>query len=196
MRSQFRFVMHPDDERAFAAYLLAERDVLLIDGPRWSTPQPRPYRALEDVKGNYCIVWSPQDCSALKSRQLPDSNAWYCEDESFIIQFLRSQIFDNVVTEGRLAVSTSGLPSQLGVEKRFKALVRHAKKNYSNATLQWVNPTLPEAGATRGRSANPSKPDTQVWVAPYAMQWLQGSSGRCVKQFTNAVVEARVASAA
>ena len=196
MKSQFRFVMHPDDEHTFAGHVLSEESVLLIDGPRWQTPQPQTYRSLNGVKGSYCIIWSPQDQASLSSRKVPASEIWYCEAESFTIQFLRSQIFDSVITEGRLAVSTSGLGGELGVEQRFKALVRHAKRHYTNSAIQWVNPTRPLASATKGRSANPSKPDTQLWVAPHALHWLKAHSSRRIKQFTNSVVEAHLANAA
>jgi hypothetical protein len=195
MRSQFRFVMHPDDERDFAARVLSEASVVLIDGPRWRAPEPTTYRSLSDVKGSYCIIWSPQDRMSLYARQLPGGDTWYCEAESFTIQFLRSQIFGSVITEGRLAVGTSGLVGELGVEQRFKALVRYAKKHYTNSTVRWVNPTLPLAPATKDRSANPGKPDAQVWLAPHALRWLQTESSRCVKQFTNSVVEARLVDA-
>jgi len=192
MRSQFRFVMHPDDEHEFATHLLAEESVLLIDGPRWQAPQPTTYRSLREVKGGYCIIWSPLDRASLDARQLPAGAVWYCQAESFTIQFLRSQIFGSVITEGRLAVSTSGLTGELGVEQRFKSLVRHAKKRYTNSAIRWVNPTLPLAPGAKGRSANPSKPDAQVWLAPHALRWLQADSRRRVKQFSEAVVEARL----
>ena len=188
--------MHPDDEHAFAAHVLSEESVVFIDGPRWQSPEPATHRSLDGVQGNYCIIWSPHDRSSLNARQLPAGNAWDCQDETFTIQFLRSQIFGSVITEGLLAVSTSGLAGELGVEKRFKALVRHAKKHYTNSVVQWVNPTLPLAPATKNRSANPSKPDAQVWLAPQALRWLRADRGRCIKQFTNSVVEARLSNGA
>jgi hypothetical protein len=188
--------MHPEDERAFAAHLLAEEDVLLVDGPRWLEPRPSTYRSLGDIKGSYCIIWSTQDRAELEARPLPDASAWYCESESFTIQFLRSQMSDGVLTEGRLAISTSGLPGELGVERRFIALVRYAKKLYTNSAIRWVNPTRPHTHATKVRSANPSKPDAQVWVAPCALQWLQQRPDRYVKQGASSVVQARLANAA
>jgi len=196
MRSQFRFVMHPDDELAFTAHMLSEASVLLIDGPRWQSPEPSTHRSLDGIKGSYCIVWSPHDRASLNARKLPDPNAWYCQTESFTIQFMRSQIIDSVITEGMLAVSTSGLAGELGVERRFKALVRHAKKHYTNSVVQWVNPTLPLVPKTKDRSANPSKPDAQVWLAPHALAWLKTDPNRCIKQFTNSVVEARLTNTA
>jgi hypothetical protein len=196
MRGQFRFVMHPDDERAFAAHVLAEEDVLLVDGPRWSEPQPSTHRSLEGIKGSYCIIWSTQDRPVLDARPLPGASAWYCESESFTIQFWRSQMTDGVLTEGRLAVSTSGLAAERGVEKRFISLVRHAKKHYTNSAIRWVNPARPHAPAAKGRSANPSKPDVRVWVAPCALQWLRQERDRCVKQGFGSIVHACLANAA
>jgi len=190
--------MHPDDEREFAAQMLSESSVVLIDGPRWRDPVPETYRSLEEISGSYCIIWSTQDRATLRARYVASCNDWYCESESATIQFLRSQISDSVVTEGRIAVSTSDATNSegVGVEKRFKALSRFIKKRYANSVVQWSNPTLPFAPASPRRSANPSKPDAQVWVGPHALRWLRQDLTRSAKQSVGALVEARLVSAA
>lgn len=68
MNSQLRFVMHPDDEREFAAQVLADPAVLLIDGPRWKAAAPETFRTLDAIRGSYCILWSPDDQAALDAR--------------------------------------------------------------------------------------------------------------------------------
>lgn len=198
MRSQLRFVMHSKDETAFAAQLLSDESVYLIDGPRWKTATPQTFCSLEEVAGSYCIVWSRQDCATLGARYIPACDDWYCEAESATIQFLRSQTVGSVVTEGRIAVSTleAGNGEATGIERRFKGLVRYVKKHYTNSVVRWSNPPLPFAPAGLGRSANPSKPDSQVWVGPNAMQWLQQDQYRCVKQFIHSLVEGRLVEAA
>ena len=194
MRSQLRFVMHPDDEREFAAQILSEADVFLIDGPRWKSATPALFRSLDAIAGDYCILWSTQDRASLESRYMAKCDDWYCESEQATIQFLRSQVFGPCLTEGRIAVGTTGADESeaAGVERRFKALARFIKKHYSNAVLCWRNPTLPFAPAGPGRSANPGKPDAQVWVGPHALRWLRQEQGRNVKQSAGALVEARL----
>lgn len=198
MSSQLRFVMHSSDERDFAAHLLSDNSVWLVDGPRWKTSIPETVRSLEEVTGSYCIIWSPQDRASLTARYVPTCDDWYCESESVTIQFLRSQIFGSVITEGRIAISTSDATESeaMGVERRFKSLARFFKKHYTNSAIQWSNPSLPFAPAGPGQSANPSKPDAQVWVGSHALRWLQQDHSRCIKQFTNSLVEARLVEAA
>ncbi|MDP1660123.1 MAG: hypothetical protein Q8L73_12345 [Methylotenera sp.] len=197
MKSQLRFVMHSSDEREFAAQILSDVSVCLVDGPRWKTSTPETFRSLEEIAGSYCIIWSTQDRASLSAHYVPTCDDWYCESESATIQFLRSQIFGSVITEGRIAVSTSNSAAKeaTGVEQRFKSLVRFIKKHYTNSTIYWSNPSLPFAPACPGRSANPSKPDAQLWVGPHALRWLQQDKSRSIKQFTNSLVEARLVEA-
>ena len=201
MRSDLRFIMHPVDERDFVSQLLTDETVRLIDGPRWKTAAPQAFRALDSIRGSYCIIWSTAEAPTLKARYIPSRDDWYCESESATIQFLRSQVFGDVITEGRLAVNTShpsealGTAGAAGIERRFKLLSRFIKKQYANSVVQWCNPSLPLAPAAPGRSANPSKPDSQVWVGPQALQWLEEDGTRRIKQFTNSPVEARLVEA-
>lgn len=198
MRSQLRFVMHLNDERDFAEQVLSDSKVCFINGPRWKTSTPETFRSIEEVSGSYCIIWSPQDRATLNARYIPACDDWYCESEEMTIQFLRSQVFGLVVTEGRIAVSTSnaGENDASGIERRFVALARFVRKNYSNSMVRWSNPSLPSAPACPGRSANPSEPDAQVWVGPHALRWLQQDKNRHIKQFANSFVEARLVEAA
>lgn len=196
MNSQLRFVMHPHDERDFAARLLADASILLIDGPRWLAPEPETHRSLAAIEGSHCLIWSPQDRAALDARRLPSGDAWYCDTESFTIQFLRSQVLGSSISEGRLAISTSGRPGELGVERRFTALVRDIKKTYTNSIIAWLNPDLPLAPAAKGRSANPGQPDGQVWLGPNALAWLQADGLRRARPFAGSRVEGRLVKAA
>lgn len=198
MRSQLRFVMHPDDEREFAAQILCDADVRLVDGPRWKSSTPDTFRSLEEISGSYCIIWSTQDRATLAARYVPACDDWYCESEAATIQFLRSRVLGLVVTEGRIAVGTTdpGTSDASGVERRFKALARFCKKHYTNSMVRWSNPTLPFAPARPGRSANPSAPDAQLWVGPHALRWLQEDRGRHIKQSREALVEAHLVEAA
>lgn len=199
MNSQLRFVMHPDDEREFAAQVLADPAVLLIDGPRWPAAAPQTFRSLDAIRSNYCILWSPEDRASLEARYIAGCNDWYCASEDATVQFLRSELFaDGVLTEGRIAVATGNASAQAaqGVERHYKALGRFVRKHYRNAVLRWCNPAMPFGPAVPGRSANPGKPDAQVWVGPHALQWLRDGSAqqlRTIKQSRNAVVEARLA---
>ncbi len=55
---------------------------------------------------------------------------------------------------------------------------------------------MPFGPAVPGRSANPDKPDAQVWVGPHVLQWLRDGGAqqrRVIKQSRNALVEARLA---
>lgn len=199
MNSQLRFVMHPADEREFAAQVLADPAVLLIDGPRWQAAAPQTFRDLGAIRSNYCILWSPDDEATLEARYIAGCNDWYCEAEHATVQFLRSEIFaDGVLTEGRIAVATGGASAQAaqGVEQRYKALGRFVRKHYANKVVCWCNPSMPFGPAVPGRSANPGKPDAQVWVGPHALQWLRDGGAqqrRAIKQARNAVVQAWLA---
>ncbi|NHZ41542.1 hypothetical protein [Massilia aquatica] len=194
MRSQLRFVMHPDDESEFATLMLADEHVHLIDGPRWKSASPRQFRSLDQVTGRYCIIWSMQDCPTLSARYIPACDDWYCNSEEFTIQFLRSDTVGAVITEGRIAVSTPATESEgtQSLERRFKQLARFIKKHSTNSIVQWCNPDLPFLPAVPGRSANPSKPDPQVWIGRHAVNWLQEDKERRVKQFAQSSVEARL----
>jgi hypothetical protein len=198
MRSQLCFVMHPIDEQEFAAQVLSDDSVYLIDGPRWQASTPEVHRSLEGIAGGYCIVWSTQDCAVLRARHIPACNDWYCQSEFATIQFLRSQILDSVITQGRIAIGTSDTSEfdGKGVERRFKSLARYLKKHYANSVLCWGNPRLPTGSGGDDRSANPSNPDARVWVGPNALRWLKQDQSRCVKQSPSFFVEGRIVEAA
>ena len=186
--------MHPDDEREFEAQILADQNVHFVDGPRWKNELPETFRKLSEISGNYCIIWSTNDLPRLTARHIETCNDWYCDSEHATIQFLRSELQDSIITEGRIAISTSeNQSSSDGVEFRYKALRQFVKNHFTNSIVQWCNPQRPIAPATSKRSANPSKPDPQVWVGPNALRWLEADSEHRIKQQLNSLVEATVA---
>ena len=172
--------------------LLRDPAVLLIDGPRWTSPTPPTTRNVSAV-GSYCIIWSPEDLSELAADFIPTCNDWYCRAEYATIQFLRCSLVDTVITDGRLAISTDpGMKTATNIERRYKLLCRAIKKTYLNAVVRWRNPDLPEAPAGPSRSANPSKPDRSLWVGPTAMSWLGNNDARRIKNFITGCVEGTV----
>lgn len=195
MRSQFRFAMHPEDEREFEQLLVRDDSIRFIAGPRWKTELPITSRSLADLDDCYCIIWSTSDIVKLKAVYLPTCGDWYCRSEYATIQFLRSEMDDAVITEGRIAIATAPsddfpAPSVKSLEQRYSNLRNYFRKNYSNSIIQWRNPTIPYAPAGPNRSANPSKPDPQVWVGPHALRWLRESTDRRIKQSRQSIVEA------
>jgi len=190
VRSQLRFVMHPDDETAIVAELLRDPAVLLVDGPRWKTATPPTTRNVSAV-GSYCIIWSPEDLPELPAEFIPTCNDWYCRAEYATIQFLRCKITETVITEGRLAISTGPAhkTTAANVERRYRLVRRTIQKTYLNSVARWCNPKVPEAPAGPPRSANPSKPDPSLWVGPAAMSWLADDAARRIKQFLASNVE-------
>jgi hypothetical protein len=194
MRSQVRFAMHPDDEREFEQLLVSDESIRFIARPRWKTETPKTSRSLADID-YYCIIWSTSDIKKLKAEYIPSCDDWYCRSEYATIQFLRSEMDEAVITEGRIAVSTilsRDFPatSVKSLEKRYGDLRKYFRKNYSNSIIQWRNPTIPYAPAGPNRSANPSKPDPHVWVGPHALRWLRERPDRRIKQFHQGNVEA------
>ncbi len=194
MNSQVRFVMHPADEREFEQLLVSDESIRFIAGPRWKAETPETSRSLADIDTSYCIIWSTSDVALLNAEYIPSCNDWYCRSEYATVQFLRSEMDDSIITEGRIAVSTISrrdfpAASVKRLEQRYGGLRRYFRKNYSNSILQWRNPTVPYAPAGSNRSANPSKPDPQVWVGPHAVRWLRADPGRRVKQFRQGNVE-------
>ena len=189
MRSQIRFVMHPLDEADFIAQVLLDADVGLIDGPRWPAEVPQVTRSLAQIKGRYCIIWSSVDRAVLTARFVPTCNDWYCNSEGATLQLLRSTQKDAVLLEGRIAIGTTGENAEesAGVERRFKALQRFIKKNFTNSALVWRNARAP------ANPAGQSLPDKQLWVGPHALSWLQQDPVRCAKQEMRAFGEARPA---
>lgn len=195
MKSQVRFVMHPDDESEFAHLLVRDESIRFIAGPRWKTEAPISARSLTDIASNYCIIWSISDIPEMKAEYIPACNDWYCRSEYATIQLLRSEIDEIVITEGRIAVSTAPehdfpASSVKNLEKRYSNLRKYIRTHYSNSIVQWRNPLAPYAPAGPNRSANPGKPDPQVWVGPHALRWLRERSDRKIKQMRQSIVEA------
>lgn len=190
MRSQLRFVMHPQDEAALVAELLRDPAVRLVNGPRWPSAEPPTTRDISTI-GDYCIIWSPDDLPVLAADFIPACNDWYCRAEDATLQFLRCSITGAVITDGRLAISTGPAKDKTaaGVERRYKRLCRAIKATYLNSVVQWRNPDLPEAPAGPSRSANPSAPDRSLWVGPAAMSWLASDPARRIKNALTSRVE-------
>jgi hypothetical protein len=195
MHSQVRFIMHPADERDFERQLVSDESIHFIAGPRWKAETPKTSRSLDDIDDYYCIIWSTNDVAKLTAEYIPSCDDWQCRSEYATIQFLRSEIHEPVITEERIAVSSMPgrdfpASSVKSLEKRYEVLRKYVRTNYSNSIIQWCNPTIPYAPAGPNRSANPSKPDPQVWVGPHALRWLRERSDRRIKQTRQSIVEA------
>ena len=190
MRSEIRFVMHPDDEAVLILELLRDPVVLLVDGPRWKSaaaPATRDVSAL----GRYCIIWSPEDLPKLPAEFIPSCNDWYCRGEHATIRFIRCVITGTVITQGRFAIATDQASEKTAanVERRYNLLRRWIKKTCVNFVVRWRSPGIPEAPAGPNRSANPSSPDRSLWVGPSAMNWLTADATRRIKISPDTLVE-------
>ena len=114
------------------------------------------------------------------------------EEQVGSVQFWRSQLHGDVLTKGRLALSTTGfgleerLPPSLVAEAEalFRGFRRQIQKDYVNGVLQWLNPSLPPS------ATNPTRPDKTVWVGPAAARWWRASPEHKLKQFPDGAVEA------
>jgi hypothetical protein len=193
--------MHPADEAEFEKLLVSDESIRFIAGPRWKTETPETSRTLAEIDDTYCIIWSTADMVKLKAEYIPSCDDWYCRSEHATIQFLRSDMDEAVITEGRIAISTIPSPdfpaaSARSLEKRYGDLWKYFRRIYSNSIIQWRNPTVPYAPAGPHRSANPSKPDPQVWVGPHAVNWLRERADRRIKQSRQGNVEAILVDAA
>ena len=144
MRSQVRFAMHPDDEREFERILVADESIRLIAGPRWKTETSDTSRSLTNIDDWYCIVWSTSDIRQLKADYIEPCNDWYCRSEYATIQFLRSQMHDSFITEGRIAVSTTPTDdfpasSVKNVDARYKMLRKLIRNAQDGVRAPLVN---------------------------------------------------------
>lgn len=170
MRSQLRFIMHPDDERDFVAHLLSDDRVFLID-ERASDPAAL-LRSIEAIPGSLCSIL-----------RLPNGAGTGAVSGTKKIQFLRSQIVGTLITEGSIAIATLDDEEEaVGVEKHYKSLSKFIKARYANSILRWYNPDRPFGPGEPGRSPNPSKPDPQVWVGPSVHPWLAQDPERRIRQ--------------
>ncbi len=177
MRSEVRFIMHPDDEREFAKFVRAESDTVFVNGPKWKTPEPPITTDINDA-GNYLMIWNPTQTPEMKAQHYDNEHGewWYCKSEYFTIQLLRSgfQYGESFLFEGRIAVCTTDKgqdyfheSSALLVEQRFKSLRKWIRKSYRNKVLIYQNPALPRS------QTNPIKPAADIWIGPCAMNWLE-----------------------
>ena len=112
--------------------------------------------------------------------------------ETGSIQFWRSQLQGVVLTEGRIALATTGfgleeeLPLALVTESEalFSQLKRQIKKDYINGLVRWWNPLLP-TGPT-----NPTNLDRAVWLGPAALRWWKSAPGHKLKNLLQSPAEA------
>jgi hypothetical protein len=175
MRSQVRFFMDAQDERAFIQAVVAEPDTVLVDGPPWKTaaiPLLDPARLPDS---SYLLIWNRAEASRLKAKASGD----YWEpryEEELTIQFLRSWLWDNcILCEGRIAVATTTVGAA-AVERRYKRLRKMLQRMYQNEILCWWHPSGPTT------EKNPSAPDASVWVGPGALAWLRSNPRHKFKQ--------------
>jgi hypothetical protein len=188
VKSQVRFVMHPDDEAALIKELLSDQSVLLIEDPREYPTVPPDVSVLSDI----WIIWVPEDLQQLPADYIEDCKGWYCRGEYATIQFWKSKIVDTVITEGRFAIMTR--PEQVAavnVGRRYEFLRRAIKRSYSNSVVWWHN-THPGPYPKGWEPTKSSKPDSSVWVGPAAMGWLAEDASRRIKQFLTGHVEGTV----
>jgi hypothetical protein len=176
MRSQVRFVMHPDDEPAFVQVVTTEVGTVFVDGTNWPTPRPPITNDLQTA-GNYLMIWNPHQTPKLTATHFrnEDEEWWNCKNEFVTIQFLRSgfQYGEPFLFEGSIAVGTTDMdksffhePSAPAVEERFKALRKFIKKAYTNKAIIWQSMSAPRSNTI------PHRPDASLWVGPRALIWL------------------------
>lgn len=159
MRSQLRFIMHPDDERDFVAHILSDDRVFLIDEHSNDPAGPPLLRSIEPVASGLCsIVLRPAG-----------GGANHTGAASGKIQFSRSQIVGPLITEGRIAIGTiAGSEEAAWVERQYKTLSKFIKARYTNSILRWYNPDLPSGPASPG-----------VRQIPASRTLRSGSGHRC-----------------
>jgi hypothetical protein len=121
MRSQVRFLMDPEDERAFIQAVLAEPETVLGDGPPWHTPDPPLLDPAHLPATSYLLIWNRREVPVLKAKKSGD--VWEPVNEgNLTIQFLRSPLWDdNILCEGRIAVTTTSVRGA-AVERRYRKL--------------------------------------------------------------------------
>lgn len=171
MRSQVRFFMDADDERAFVDEVVRDLATVLVEGPRWEIRKPlllNPKRL--PARAGYVVIWNPADVPRLKTRRYPDGHGFEIANEPETIQFLRCCICDGtVLTEGRIAVAC---PDGHPVERRYKALRKWIRGTFRNRVVCW----------TDAERTVRSPPDATVWVSPGALAWLASDERRQFKQ--------------
>lgn len=176
MRSEIQFVMHQDDEKSFIQEIYSESSVVLVNGPKWDTPDPPILSSVIYGDDFYQMIWNSDETETLTGRHhfKDDNQWWYCENEHLTIQFLRSRIYPSYLVVGRLAVTSEDNK----IESRFKRYRKWIKKHCTNNALIWQNFSRP-----RSRT-NPSKPSVTHWVGQEAMRWMEESpQERWVQQF-------------
>jgi hypothetical protein len=183
MTRQISFVMHPEDERAFLSELTAAPGWLVAasaDAASWRTLSTEALGALA------CEV-----VYVTRSEWL-DSVAGAA---AAAIQFWRSRLAGDVLTQGRLAVvespaNSGGAPGAAAAATReFGRLRSRIQQHYANGLLLWQH-------EDQSRDLSDGRADARTWVGPVARAWLAEASSRSIKQSVEARVSARPVRAA
>lgn len=177
MRSQVRFIMHPDDEADFVRIITAEPGIVFVNGPNWSTPGP-PIMTDFAKPDSYLMIWNPTETPKLIGTHFRngDEEWWNCKNEFLTLQFLRSgfQHGEPFLLEGSVSVGTTDQdksffhkPSAPAVDERFKTLRKFIRKTYTTKVIIWQPLDSPRSKTKR------NIPDTSLWVGLHAMKWLR-----------------------
>jgi hypothetical protein len=183
MRSQVRFFMDVQDERAFIHAVAAEADTVLVDGPPWKTAAIPLLDPGHLPDSSYLLIWNRAEAPRLKAKA--SGASWEPRrEEELTIQFLRSWLWDNcILCEGRIAVATTTVQAA-AVERRYKWLRKLIQSTYQNEILCWWHSSGPRT------EKNPSAPDTSTWVGPGALAWLRSNPRHKFKQSRFSLSEA------
>lgn len=177
MRGQITFIMHPKDEKEFVSYILSKGFVIITD-QRFKTKQPPVEDDIQNIESNHCYLCYEQFLPLIKTEYIPSCNDYTLRNISSLIQFLRSEIKDNIITEGRIAIMTTDKytkeiynpKTNRVLEKYFKDFRNWIKKSYkNNQNLVWDN------GVKLGTSKF-------EWFSPKAIDWLKTNKNRLIKQ--------------
>ena len=167
MASQISFVMHPEDERAFLGELIASAGWLVITGPGAASLRPL---AVDTPGGGEIVYLTRANWVEAKTGAVFTS-----------LQFWRSRLVGNVLTQGRIAGvrpsddSAETLEAVARSAQEFRRLRAFLRRTYVNRLLVWRH--------ENEREDSPAVPaDKRTWVGPAARAWLAADPTRCVQQ--------------
>jgi len=183
MRSQVRFIMDAEDERAFIRAVVAEPETVLVSGPPWQSsdvPLLDPTRLPDNY---YLLIWHRREVPVLKAKK--SNGVWELTNEgNLTIQFLRSRFWDKtILCDGRIAIATTSARG-VAVERRYRKLRKWFQGTFRNNVVRWWHPPGPKT------AKNPGAPDRTLWVGPSALQWLRSNSAHKFKQDRFGITEA------
>ena len=96
------FMTGTDEARFSEALILAEPDIRLIDGQRWSTTSPPLIASIADATSRLVYLWSPRAVSALPTTRRPDG-VTQGPISGVVIQIDRSRMVGNDLLSGSLS---------------------------------------------------------------------------------------------